>query len=142
MRVLALIFLALLLLLPISALAEEPRVITKQALEEMFQGMKESAEWDLSGPLLWGYYFTDESPEKLRDAGALLERQGYRVINIYRAEDGASSRTSHWWLHVEKVEQHTVDSLHQRNVGLYAFAAKYGLGAYDGMDVGAVDSTR
>ena len=44
-----------------------------------------------------------------------------------------------WWLHVEKTEIHTPDSLDQRNQALYRFAAEHGLDAYDGMDVGVIE---
>ena len=44
-----------------------------------------------------------------------------------------------WWLHVEKTEVHTPDSLHERNQALYRFAEEHGLDGYDGMDVGAID---
>ncbi|MFX8929938.1 ribonuclease E inhibitor RraB, partial [Acinetobacter baumannii] len=49
--------------------------------------------------------------------------------------DGAES----WWLHVERDERHSVDSLDARNRALHRFAETHGLEAYDGMDVGPVE---
>ena len=43
-----------------------------------------------------------------------------------------------WWLHVEKIEVHSVASLDARNQVLYRSADEQGLDAYDGMDVGPV----
>jgi hypothetical protein len=40
---------------------------------------------------------------------------------------------------VDKLEVHSVDSLHERNAQLAVVAARFGVAAYDGMDVGAVD---
>jgi hypothetical protein len=36
----------------------------------------------------------------------------------------------------EKVEKHTVDTLHARNQEFYKFAEEHQLESYDGMDVG------
>jgi len=43
-----------------------------------------------------------------------------------------------WWLHIEKVETHSVDSLNAINLVFYDFADKHGIDPYDGMDVGPV----
>lgn len=45
----------------------------------------------------------------------------------------------YYCLHIEKAEQHTVDSLDARNKEFAALATKYGIEGYDGMDVGPVD---
>ncbi len=60
----------------------------------------------------------------------------YRLVDIYQAKDDSGKLLDYWWLHVEKVELHTADSLHQRNMSFYQFANQQGLSAYDGMDVG------
>ena len=41
------------------------------------------------------------------------------------------------WLHVERIERHSVDTLLARNEQLTEFAAKHELQSYDGFDVGA-----
>jgi hypothetical protein len=41
------------------------------------------------------------------------------------------------WLHVERVETHSVDTLDARNQELDQIAREFGV-KYDGMDVGAV----
>ena len=111
-------------------------MISKTELEGMFQNISENTNWDLKKPLLWGYFFTDKSKDKLKASGSLLEQQGYRLVNIYQAKDDSGNLLDYWWLHVEKVEVHTADSLYQRNMNLYQLANQQGLSSYDGMDVG------
>nr|WP_183423510.1 ribonuclease E inhibitor RraB [Luteibacter sp. Sphag1AF] len=102
----------------------------------MFAQIRDNTDWDLDGPMVWGYFFTDVSPEKLRETAPLLEAKGYRVIDVFLADKEEVGDPDLWWLHVEKEEVHTPDSLDARNSELYAFAQERQLGAYDGMDVG------
>ena len=96
----------------------------------MFAQMRANAPWNVDGPLLWGYYFMSRERAPLEAASKALGASGYRVVDISRRDDGM------WWLHIEKVEHHTVDSLDERNQQFYAFAREHGLSSYDGMDVG------
>ena len=129
---LVLLLIGLLLATPPLTQAASP--ISKAQLESMFASMRRDAPWNADGPLLWGYFFTNQAPEPLRKAAVELERMGYRVVDISERPDAVQS--ARWWLHVEKVEVHGVESLHARNQELYAFAAKMKLASYDGMDVG------
>ena len=110
-------------------------MITRDQLDTMFASMARDTDWDLSAPLLWGYFFTHGSPEKLAQAAPLLEAQGYRVVDLFLSEKEEPNEPDLWWLHLEKVEVHTPQSLDARNQVLYAFADEHGLDAYDGMDV-------
>jgi len=114
-------------------------MITLEALEEMFSRIRGNTDWDADGPMLWGYFFTDRSENKLRSVIPLLEQQGYRYVDMYVPElDGEAAE--YFFLHVEQEEVHTPQSLHERNQHLYAFADRYGLDSYDGMDVGPTQS--
>ncbi len=113
-------------------------MISKAELEGMFENISANTDWDLKKPLLWGYFFTDKSKEKLKASSSLLEKEGYRFVGIYQAKDENDKVLDYWWLHVEKVEAHTTDSLHERNMHFYKFADQQGLESYDGMDVGPV----
>ena len=104
-------------------------------LEEMFQSIRETTDWNIDGPCLWGYFFTDATTEKLEKAAHILEHNGYRFVDLYEADD-ADGEAPYFWLHVEKIEVHSPHSLHLRNAELYAFADEHELDAYDGMDVG------
>lgn len=110
--------------------------ISKAELREMFAIMAAESGWDLTKPLLWGYFFTHDEPEPLRQAAMELQRQGYSVVDVNMADKEAPREPDVWVLHVERVECHTVDSLHKRNQVLGLFATAHGLDSYDGMDVG------
>ena len=108
-------------------------MITTDILEVMFADMRREGVCDPEKPQLWGYFFTDPDQKKLKRAADSLIRDGYRFVEIYETED---SRTS--FLHIEKVEQHTVGSLDRRNQLFYGLVEQFGLESYDGMDVGPV----
>jgi hypothetical protein len=117
---------------------EETKTVTKARIslednERMFENMRSNPGWNEDGELLWGYFFTDRDPEKLKRAVDPLTRSGYRFGSIYPTDDGST-----YFLHVEKFEKHTPQTLHLRNTELYRFADEYQLESYDGMDVGPV----
>lgn len=113
-------------------------MISKAQLVEMFQNMEQKSHWDISKAMLWGYFFTDASKSDLEAVVPSLEAQGYRLVDIYLSDKEDPKDDDHWWLHVEKVEIHTPDSLDERNKRFYQFAEDNGLDSYDGMDVGPV----
>lgn len=102
-------------------------------LERLFANLRVRTAWNVDGPLLWGYFFFDASTDKLERAGAELAAAGYRQVGIEQPPGSLLYR-----LHVTRVEAHTPASLHARNQELYAFAEKFRLESYDGMDVGPV----
>lgn len=114
-------------------------MITLDSLEQMFDNIQANTDWDMSEPMLWGYFFTDRSEEKLRTVAPLLEEQGYRYVDLFIPELDEGEE-EYFFLHVEKEEIHTPQSLHQRNQHFYALAERYELDSYDGMDVGPVQS--
>ncbi len=119
------------------AIAQEPRShIPREQVEQMFAQMRADAPWDVDGPLLWGYFFTAGERETLEGASDVLVQDGYRFVDIRLEESASPADPDVWWLHVERVEQHTVDSLDQRNAEFDAFAREHHLAGYDGMDVG------
>ena len=112
-------------------------MIDRESLLQMFNRMHEG-KIDTDQDLLWGYFFTDRDVAKLNASVPDLERAGYRFVEVFQAETDKGVEP-YYFLHVEKVERHTVDSLCSRNEELYAFAARHRLDSYDGMDVGRVD---
>lgn len=112
-------------------------VITIDQLRTMFAEMRANTDhkkWNVDGDLLWGYFFTDPDPRKLRPLADHLTKLGYRFVDIYPTDD---KRT--FFLHVEKVEHHTAESLNERNIAFYQLAEQFHLESYDGMDVGPVE---
>ena len=96
--------------------------------EQMFASMREGGV-SPDQPLLWGYFFYGEKAglEKVLNS---LKGQGYSLVRLEKV-DGEQT----FILHVEKLEQHSVDSLLKRNAILTALATPNGV-EYDGMDVG------
>jgi hypothetical protein len=114
--------------------AKEASVISLDQLKEMFADMRANTgykKWNVDGPLLWGYFFTDPDSKKLEPVAEYLSSKGYRVVAIYPTDDKST-----FLLHVEKVEHHTPESLNQRNLEFYKLANRFELESYDGMDVG------
>ncbi|MGI4845199.1 MAG: ribonuclease E inhibitor RraB [Janthinobacterium lividum] len=110
-------------------------MISLVQLEEMFESIREGAGWDMSQPMLWGYFFNDKSREKLESVLPVLEKDGYRFVDLFVPELD-KGQAPYFFLHVEKGEVHDPASLYQRNAEFYALAERYGLDSYDGMDVG------
>ena len=127
-----------LFLTPYFASSAGSEMITKDSLVEMFENISNNTEWDLSSPLLWGYFFTDSKRETLQKSVPDLEAKGYKFVEIFLSDKENPGESDLWWLHVEKIETHTPDSLFKRNKELYQFAAENHLESYDGMDVGPV----
>lgn len=134
------IAIALLSLSPVMTWSQGAHVIRKEQLVEMFENIAKETKWDMSKPMLWGYFFTDSNKSKLERIVPLLERDGFRFVEIFLADKENKSEPDVWWLHVEKVEIHTPDTLNERNAIFYALADKNGLASYDGMDVGPAEA--
>jgi hypothetical protein len=110
--------------------------ITIEQLETMFGNISETTDWDLGGEMLWGYFFTHREPEALVPVREKLIAEGYRFVDLYQSDNDDQDGPPLWWLHVEREEIHTPQSLDQRNDALYLLASRYGVNSYDGMDVG------
>jgi hypothetical protein len=107
-------------------------VIPLRQLQEMFGSMRQASGWNVDGPLLWGYFFTDSAPERLQKAADFLVAEGYRFVGINENEPGL------FVLHVERVETHSAETLFERNAKLSEVSDRFDLESYDGMDVGPV----
>lgn len=127
-------------LLPESANAQAGG--SREQLEQMFGNISKQTKWDMSKDMLWGYFFTNPSRGPLDAAAKLLSQSGYRVVDIYLSEKEDASAPDLWWLHVERVEIHSIDSLLKRNAELSRFAQSHKLASYDGMDVGPVEGAK
>jgi hypothetical protein len=76
--------------------------IPRENLERMFNQMQRQSHWDLSKPLLWGYFFVNPTREPLDRAAPLLSAMGYQVVKIYLADKKSASAPDQWWLHIER----------------------------------------
>ncbi len=117
-------------------------IIPLEQLEKLFQDLRSETDWAIDGPMLWGYYFLSPDEDKLMAAAGELGENGYTIVGIFEEEaedeEGNTVETQQNVLHVERIEEHTPESLFARNAELEEFAGKYGLESYDGMDVNPV----
>ena len=113
-------------------------MITRDQLQAHFDHTRNVAKWSIDDVCLWGYFFTDHDRTKLLAAAPALEQMGYRFVGLLDRPSPGDDDQTLIFLHVEREERHTVDSLHARNQDLYRFADEFGLESYDGMDVGPI----
>lgn len=106
-------------------------MISIEKIEEMYSNM-ESNGVDIAADFLYGYFFISKKKDKLKQAVPDLEAMSFRFVDIYQADD------KDWWLHVERVESHSAQTLFDLNKKLYAIADKFKI-EYDGFDLGNPD---
>ncbi|MCP4161482.1 MAG: ribonuclease E inhibitor RraB [Deltaproteobacteria bacterium] len=112
--------------------------ITLDQLQDMFSNISKKSKWDMNGAMLWGYFFTHREPLLLEKAKEILIEKGYQFVDIYLSDKDDKNAPDMWWLHIEKMESHTPESLDKRNNEFYIFADQFSIDSYDGMDVGPV----
>ncbi len=108
-------------------------MISRNDISQLFEKMR-NAGWNMEQPLAWGYFFKHESRAELEKLAEQLGREAYEIVDINQ-----SFPDEMWWLQIEKIEQHSIDSLDQRNQYFYQLAEQHHIQAYDGMDVSPVD---
>jgi hypothetical protein len=109
--------------------------ISKVALSELFESIAAETAWDMRSSMMWSYFFADQDQAKLEALRPILEIAGYRFVTYL---ESPSDDTQVYFLQVDRVETHSVDSLHTRNENLALLAYRFGL-TYDGLDVAPVD---
>ena len=77
-------------------------MISIEALESMFDNIRQDAPWNIDGPMLWGYFFKHGADTKLRELVPALEAQGYRLVDICTHTGEADQEGAAYFLHVEK----------------------------------------
>lgn len=108
-------------------------MISRENIQQLFEKMQK-AGWNMEQELAWGYFFKHKTIEPLQELAIELEQQAYDIIDINKSyPDGM------YWLQLEKIEQHSIDSLHQTNQKFYQLAKQRHIDQYDGMDVSPVD---
>jgi hypothetical protein len=95
------------------------------------------AHFDVDDICRWSFFFVDPSRSKLEPLAKHLAQLDYELKG-FLGPDPDSDR-SVYFLRVDRVERHTVDSLAARNDQFYELASRFGVEDYDGMDVGGVD---
>ena len=109
-------------------------MITKEKIEEIYNNMHQSGI-NTDVKMLYGYFFTNTEPEKLKKVAEELKDQ-FEYVNIYPDD------TKQYWLHMERIEIHNAKTLFELNKKLYAVAAKHKITSYDGFDIGNADKNK
>ncbi|MES0489468.1 MAG: ribonuclease E inhibitor RraB [Leptospirales bacterium] len=105
-------------------------------LIEMFDNMSNQTGWNMTGPMLWGFFFSNKEEKPLVKVKERLESLGYKFIGIHPSSKEENKEPDFYWLQMIKEEAHTPDSLDARNNELYAIANELEIDSYDGADVG------
>ena len=110
-----------------------------ETIREIFAQAKQEDNWNLDEPMLYSFYFVDESVDKLEKLGLKLEADGYDFIDIFELGDEETNEsTGEYLLHIDKIETHTPESLAERNVEFQKLAEEYEIETYDGWEFGEV----
>ncbi|CAM1352204.1 ribonuclease E inhibitor RraB [Tenacibaculum ascidiaceicola] len=113
-------------------------MITKDIIIDFFKNLKLKGDFNIKEKLLWGYFFLDKDINKLKKLSKKLEQNNYTFVDIFEAEKEEAEDPQEYYLHVEKIEHHNVETLDKRNKELYLLAEKNNIEYYDGFDVGNV----
>ncbi len=108
-------------------------MVKDSEIQALFRKM-ENAGWNMKKPYLWGYFFKDSSREKLEKLKQHLVSLGYEFVDMNQSEADQL-----FWLHVEKVQQHSLESLINLNKSLRQLAKDFGIAEYDGMDISPIE---
>ena len=113
-------------------------MIPLQMLQDFFaetrqKGAAATPAWSIDGTCRWSYFFVDQDGDLLVPVAEHLQAQGYEFVGITEPDD---DEDPYFYLQLDRVEQHTPESLHARVQQLYALAEESGIADYDGMDVG------
>lgn len=108
-------------------------------IKQIFANAVEEDNWNLDEPMLYSFYFVDESVDKLEKLGIYLDEEGYDFVDIFELGDEETGEsTGEYLLHIDKIEVHTPRSLAKRNVEFVTLAEEYELKTYDGWEFGEV----
>lgn len=113
-------------------------MITKQTIIDFFKEVEQGKEFDTSDKLLWSYFFLDSNVKKLKDFSSKLEDLGFKFKTIFDAEKLNPNDIQEYYLQIEKIEFHNVDTLFKLNQIFYRLAEENYITAYDGFDVGNI----
>jgi Regulator of ribonuclease activity B len=111
--------------------ASEKRMISIKQIEIMFEKMRADGKFNVDSPLLWRYFFAGKSKESLTALKTYLVERGFRFVDIYPSSDKRG-----FWLHIERIEVHTPQTLDELNLWFYGLVDQFQIDTYDGMDVG------
>jgi hypothetical protein len=110
-----------------------------EGIREIFAEARQEDNWNTDEPMLYSFYFVDESVDKLEKLGLKLEADGYDFIDIFELGDEETEKpTGEYLLHIDKIEAHTPESIARRNVEFQKLADEFEIETYDGWEFGEI----
>lgn len=91
-------------------------MITEETIESFFKDLKVKGDFNYSEKLLWGYFFLGSNKGNLQKVADILHKKGYSFVDIFDAKEEDDNDLTEYYLHVEKQEIHTVETLLKRNL--------------------------
>ena len=97
----------------------------------VFDAIEHNSKWKMNSNMLYGYYFKNPHRFPLEALSFILRLGGHRVVDIHQSE-----KSHLYWLHVEKIEIHNLDTISIKDVRLQRMGNLFLQSDYDGWDVG------
>lgn len=112
-------------------------MITVEMMQAFFsdtrqKNMEAGKDWSIDEVCRWSFFFVDEDGSALLPVARHMESLGYTVVGITEPD---GEEDPFFYLQVDKLEQHTPESLQARVEALYAIAEQFEIADYDGMNV-------
>ena len=110
-----------------------------EGIRELFEIARQEDGWDVTGEMLYSFYFVDQSVEKLQKLGEHLEEQDLDFIDIFEIGDEETKEpTGEYLLHIDQITSYTPETLAEKNVAFQKLAEEYEIESYDGWEFGEV----
>lgn len=110
-----------------------------EGIEQIFAEARQEDNWNTDEPMLYSFYFVDKDVDKLEKLGHKLDADGYDFVDIFELGDEETKKsTGEYLLHIDKIEEHTAESLAQRNVDFQKLAEEFEIETYDGWEFGEI----
>lgn len=111
---------------------------SEEQLRSMMTKIATEADWDLSGELVWSYFFLHRDKAPLEILGNRLAGDGYQVVDIFKSSE---ENPMEYGLHVQRLEHHDLTTLAKRSEEMQQLANESGIDLFDGVEVAATEDS-
>lgn len=122
----------------LNSIMEDEEIIQLKDIQDFFNEMLENGIL-VNEKMLWGFYFTDIDAVLLEKIAKELQKEDFKVYEIYVAEDEEGNELDYFCLRTEKEITYTIDSLFEQSNDFYALEQKFEIQSYDGFDVNFIE---